>query len=185
MRASTSSSPRRRRTEQECWNLKQGWPTSIGFALERLIWVLCMTVVPDRPRAPRRRSEIVRANYNVPACHATRPRGAFPEPVSSCALRWVGLSRTGRPAGPPGDRGHRPGQPARAGAGRRGDDGSYRRDRDLSHVVAQAPCGRLTQMADIADAVTSCYATWRSTPSASTSTAAPCSAEARPRPTRL
>ena len=32
-------------------------------------------------------------------------------------------------------------------------DSPYWRDRDLSHVVARTPCGRLTQMADIVDAV--------------------------------
>jgi NAD(P)-dependent dehydrogenase (short-subunit alcohol dehydrogenase family) len=32
-------------------------------------------------------------------------------------------------------------------------DSPYWRDRDLSHVVARTPCGRLAQMADIVDAV--------------------------------
>ena len=32
-------------------------------------------------------------------------------------------------------------------------DGPYWRDRDLSHVVARTPCGRLARMADIVDAV--------------------------------
>ena len=31
-------------------------------------------------------------------------------------------------------------------------DGPYRRDRDLSQVIARSPCGRLAQMADIVDA---------------------------------
>jgi len=33
------------------------------------------------------------------------------------------------------------------------EDSPYWRDRDLSHVVARTPCGRLAQMADIVDAV--------------------------------
>ena len=32
-------------------------------------------------------------------------------------------------------------------------DSPYWRDRDLSHMVARTPCGRLAQMADIVDAV--------------------------------
>jgi hypothetical protein len=50
----------------------------MGCAPEWLIWAPYMTLGLDSLRAPIRRSEIVRANYNMPACHATRPRGALP-----------------------------------------------------------------------------------------------------------
>jgi hypothetical protein len=35
------------------------------------------------PAVLNRRSEIVRANYNAPACHATRPRGALIKPLAA------------------------------------------------------------------------------------------------------
>jgi hypothetical protein len=47
--------------------------------------------------AHTRRSVIVRANYNVPACYATRPRGTLTQPVVTFRFS-EGLSRRG-PAG--------------------------------------------------------------------------------------